>query len=33
LIAKINGSGDINYHGNPKTVESEINGSGEINAD
>ena len=32
LIAKINGSGDINYHGNPKTVESEINGSGEINA-
>jgi len=30
LIAKINGSGDINYHGNPKTVESAINGSGEI---
>ena len=32
LFAKINGSGDINYHGNPKTVESEVNGSGKINA-
>jgi len=32
LIAKINGSGDISYYGNPENVESKINGSGEINA-
>ena len=30
IVGKINGSGDINYHGNPQNVESQINGSGEI---
>ena len=30
IIAKINGSGDIKYYGNPTNVESNINGSGDI---
>ena len=31
LKGKINGSGDIEYYGDPQNVQSKVNGSGEIN--
>lgn len=30
LDAKVSGSGDINYKGNPKTLKTKVSGSGEI---
>jgi hypothetical protein len=33
LIAKVAGSGNIQYNGNPKIIDSKVAGSGEISAD
>lgn len=32
LIARISGSGSINYKGNPKTIDTKVSGSGSISA-
>ena len=30
LKARVNGSGDVNYYGNPETTDSKVTGSGDI---
>ena len=32
MVGEINGSGDIDFYGNPENIKSKINGSGEINS-
>ena len=32
IKARINGSGDINYYGNPETTDTKVMGSGDINS-